>query len=245
MAASIGVSTFGFLPDFPSGHAIRLIGGPSQFAESLLWSVRDNQDLTIQLVVERENKTASFNPANTDKQYRIRLAVTNQFARAPGISGFNDIAEAVVFTDRTLRPLNFINDIYPLLTARFPHDRNSSGGDASCVECHSTNVIRGRANGIFNLSLPDVNDERSFAYDMVRTRIDCNDPENSLILKKPAGRHHYAGTVQGFEHVPSNEFFPNGERRETVLRWIMEGAPLDDSGPMFGCPLPPPVSPNP
>jgi hypothetical protein len=243
--APIGVSAFGFLPDFPSGHAIRLIGGPSQFAESFLWSVRDNQDLTKQFVVERENTTpAFFNADDTDKQYRIRLAVTNQFARAPGISGFNDIAEAVVFTNSTLHPLNFIKDIYPLLTERFPHNRNSSNGGASCVECHSTNVIRGRANGIFNLSLPNVNEVR-FAYEMVLTRIDCNDPENSLILKKTAGHHHYAGTVQGFEHFSSTQFSFNGERRETVLRWIMEGASLDGSGQTLGCPLPTLVGPNP
>jgi hypothetical protein len=87
---------------------------------------------------------------------------------------------------------------------------------------------------------PDSDLWRFIAYSRVMTRVDCRDPENSLILKKPSGHHHNGGTVQGFGAGSGFNHLASGDdsSRDAVLRWIMEGAPFAGTGKAsdLGCP---------
>jgi hypothetical protein len=58
-------------------------------------------------------------------------------------------------------------------------------------------------------------------YKEVLSRVDFNDPENSLILKKPSNNHHFGGLREGFEvDNPANR-----QNYDLILNWILEGAP--------------------
>jgi len=53
------------------------------------------------------------------------------------------------------------------------------------------------------------------------SRVDFNDPENSLLLTKPNNKHHFGGLREGFEvDNPANR-----QNYDLFLNWIMEGAP--------------------
>ena len=56
------------------------------------------------------------------------------------------------------------------------------------------------------------------AYDAVLSRIYLHDPADSLLLRKPAGDHHYGGTVIDRDTVSGKLDY------NTILSWIIEGA---------------------
>lgn len=79
---------------------------------------------------------------------------------------------------------------------------------------------------------PDSELWKLVAYQRIMSRVDCRDPENSLILKKPSGHHHNGGTVQGFGVGSGFNHLASGDdsHRDAILRWIMEGAPFAGTG---------------
>ncbi len=247
------------LADVAEGSRVRLNGRSSLFAESFTWSFVDppsscfpvttptiaspNRSLTT---FELDSNHNSDIKSVSSKPYYIRLRVTNEFA------DFNPAIIGQLFTDSSLKPLVFADsnpatkDIYKLLTTNFPlSGASGSSGPLQCMHCHSNGIL-GRAGGIFEMwdvTLPgDANSElwKRIAYNNVMTRVDCNDPGNSLILKKPAGHHHNGGTVQGFGVGSGFNHLSSGDdsNREALLRWIMEGAPYAGTGESsdLGCP---------
>ena len=249
------------------GKRVRLNGRSSLFAESFTWSFVNPQVNCFPAggpaLSGANTSFASFalDPAKvsdikkpTAKPYFIKLTVSNQFAQlpAPGGSGFNEIIVGQLFSDSTLKPLVFADknantkDIYELIKTNFTlSGASGTGGPLSCVHCHSNGAL-GRAAGVFEMwdvkqpGGPDSDLWRFIAYSRVMTRVDCRDPENSLILKKPSGHHHNGGTVQGFAAGSGFNHLASGDdsSRDAVLRWIMEGAPFAGTGKAsdLGCP---------
>ena len=103
--------------------------------------------------------------------------------------------------------------------------------DDQCVACHSppgvppaeippvyyTDIDRD-GNGVVN-----ANDDRWF-YAEVRSRINFTYPQNSPLLRKPSGQHHFAGQLGGFDLT----FAPGAPERanyDLILSWILNGAP--------------------
>jgi hypothetical protein len=107
------------------------------------------------------------------------------------------------------RPLNFANDVVPLLTR---HGCNAGG-------CH------GKASGQngFKLSLfgfdPTLDYNALVKEDRGR-RIFAAAPDSSLLLTKPSGRAPHGGG----RRLP-----PDGEAYQTLRRWIKQGMPLGDN----------------
>ena len=253
--------------DTAEGKRVRLNGRSSLFAESFTWSFVDPQvncfPASGPALSGGNTSFASFaldpakvsdikNPAS--KPYFIKLTVSNQFAQLPalGSSGFNEIIVGQLFSDSTLKPLVFADnnpttkDIYELIKTNFSlSGASGSSGPLSCVHCHSNGAL-GRAAGVFEMwdvkqpGGPNSDLWRFIAYSRVMTRVNCDDPENSLILKKPSGHHHNGGTVQGFGVGTGFNHLPSGDdsSRNAVLRWIMEGAPFAGTGKAsdLGCP---------
>ena len=240
------------LMDVPEGQHVVLNAQPSLFATQFSWSFvhpetgcTDFSGPALSGTTSSKSSFALDPGVNSDikksgaKPYHLRLSVTNEFAQIG--SGFNEIIVGSVFSNSSLppatsaqAPLTYENTIHPFLTTNFPSTRSST--PLSCVHCHSNGNVVNRADGVFNLmdfTLGSEEAKKEFAYRMLMTRVDCRDPENSLILKKPAGHHHFNGTVQGFDNLTNaasqfnfgNSGDPNN--RAKILRWIMEGAKYD------------------
>ncbi|MEA3411192.1 MAG: hypothetical protein U9R74_06595, partial [Pseudomonadota bacterium] len=162
--------------------------------------------------------------------YRVRLAVSNAHAN------YNEIVQGQLWSNSSLGSLNFVDDIYPLITTNFPSTRSST--PLSCIHCHSNGNVVSRADGIFVLrdfQLPEGEDEalwKDFAFSNFMTRVNCDDPANSLVVLKPSGFHHWNGTVSGFANLGDSG---DANHRAKIMRWIMEGAPYDTAGSRMGC----------
>lgn len=258
-----------FLTHVQEGQPVRLNGAASVFATEFSWSFEPlfppsvasppisdpnepHASFELDTTVSSDINSASSNPE--PKPYYLRFGVTNEFA------SYNEIVQGQLFSDSRLKPLSFTENIYELLTTNFSFT-NSPGrpdGNLSCRNCHSSG-IPGDAHRVFDLfnnSIPDEATQQRFAYFMTLTRVDCNDPDNSLILRKPAqdrpvttdnpfgGLPHYGGKYFVFSGSSFGLVKNTGDddARARMLRWIMEGALFAFAGPgqpkILGCPPP-------
>lgn len=240
----LGTLTF---EDARDQFQVRLNAGPSVFTETYSWSFRgDHGDAEIS---RSGSSLAYFQPdpafdsdikSAGSTPYRVRLVAGNRWSSRFG--GYNDFFESALFTDSALQPVNFVDDIFPLLSQNLPHSGGGQSGELSCFHCHSNSVV-GRAHRIFNLRyLSDAPgpSEQAFAFESFMTRVDCNDAANSLIVRKPGGHFHYGGRLSGFGDGAVSGGTGTGDDNYRLLieRWIREGARYDGSaGSRFGCPL--------
>jgi hypothetical protein len=235
------------LADVQEKRQVRLNSAASVFASEFFWSFDQVPGTTVPMLIDADKPQASFDPdpnASSDiqdpdaKPYIIRFGVTNEFA------GFNEIIRGQLFSDRRLKPLTFTDNIYELLTTNFSSTFGST--QLSCIHCHSNGNVVSHADSIFKLRDFQVDDEelqKQFAYCMLLTRVNYNNPDNSLILKKPSEElPHFGGQI--FVFSGSNSEFEelkdtgDSDAKARVLRWIMEGAPYDISGSVPACPPP-------
>ena len=178
----------------------RLTALPSKFAHSLNWSVSGGDPLPE---LPSNETTLTVTPT-TD--HEVTLSVSN-FAGT-----YTDTATVDIITDEDQRPSSvfFEPDIRILL--------QSNAAGLSCTSCHQSG---GRANTVYHFSEPadfigNLTPEQ-FAYSQALTRVDCRDPESSLLLRRAADSNHFGGAV-----------LTEGDRNWTLLRrWIAEGAPFD------------------
>ena len=179
----------------------RLNALPSDFAASHSWSVTGDDPLPG---LPSNEPILTVDPTD---EHQVTLSVTNFQGTFSDSTTFN------ISTDDEQRPSSvlFTTDILDLL--------QSSSAGLSCTSCHQPG---GRANTVFHLS--ESRDftggltAEQFAYTQALTRVDCRDPENSLLLRRPTNPSHFGGAL-----------FNEGDRRWTLLRrWIAEGAPFDE-----------------
>lgn len=233
--------------DVQENRPVWLNGRPSLFAETFSWSFRaapgdfpeiENSDRSLASFTL--DPYASSDIKSGGSPYRIRLVAGNELSQRFG--GYNDFIEGQLWSDSSLIAINFKDHVYPLLTTNFALSGTASD-NLSCVHCHSNNGIPSAAQGVFELqdgNIPGSIDSDGWiaiAFSRVMTRVDCNDPENSLILKKPSGHHHYGGTVAGFDPASGVNIHNSGDDNhwQLIRRWIMEGAPYDAAGTELGC----------
>jgi hypothetical protein len=107
------------------------------------------------------------------------------------------------------RPLDFTNDVVPLLTR---HGCNAGG-------CH------GKASGQNGFKLSLFGFDPAFDYNAIvkearGRRVFPAAPDDSLLLTKPTGRLPHGG---------GRRLDPDGEAYQTLRRWIAQGAPFGDT----------------
>lgn len=232
------------LPDIRGSQLFRLNGASTLFGADFNWSFSDYPNSCFGAsgpTINGSNKSkASFtpDPARIDPYY-VKLVVGSDVVSS------NKIMFGRVKVRNTLPALNFINDIYPLFNNVYS---STAGHNLSCVHCHSNGNVVNSADGVFNLmdfGLASTAAKQSYAYRMAMTRIDCNNPENSLLIRKPEGHAHYNGTVAGFDYQGNSN---DVNLRAKILRWIIEGAAYTGDGslndracypPLVIGPLPP------
>jgi hypothetical protein len=249
-ASRLGANSFPyplfFLEDVEDRKRIRLHGASSTFASQFSWSIESGPGPDIPVLTGADAPQAFFDPSAgssdilnpASQPYLVRFGVTNAFA------DYNEVIRGQLFSDSRLQPLTFTEDIYPLLNVPF---NSTSGSTLSCIHCHSNGNVVSHADSIFklrNFDIPDEEGARRYAYELMLTRVNCNDPENSLILKKPAEElPHYGGRINVFAgtnpYVIDPALLDTGDTdaKARILRWIMEGAPYDVGSPAR-CPPP-------
>ena len=180
----------------------------------------DRDGLTTEVVDEVEVR---FEPAGIAAYRAGRLHPLQDGATVAHFS-LADLTAQVEVTVRgagVSEPVSFRNDVMPVLT------RAGCNGGA----CHGAAAGK-NGFGLTLFGFDPARDHRSLTRDLRGRRLDCADPEQSLMLGKPTGEvRHKGGTV-----------LERGDPLWTELRtWIAEGAADDGDGvPEAGaCALPP------
>lgn len=169
----------------------------------------DRDGLTTEVVDEVEVR---FEPAGIAAYRAGRLHPLQDGATVAHFS-LGDLTAQVEVTVRgagVSEPVSFRNDVMPVLT------RAGCNGGA----CHGAAAGK-NGFGLTLFGFDPARDHRSLTRDLRGRRLDCADPEQSLMLGKPTGEvRHKGGTV-----------LERGDPLWTELRtWIAEGAADDGDG---------------
>ncbi|MBL4761920.1 MAG: hypothetical protein JKY93_04380 [Gammaproteobacteria bacterium] len=188
----------------PSNTLISLNAQSSLFVSSYQWSVISSPLGSTPILSGASNMNAAFQ-ADVNGNYTLQLSASN------GSQVDTDTLTVAVAAGTNPKSLDFTNDIAGLF---------SGGGD--CTSCHMNG---GTVAGIpvwWTAGQPTT-PSLTF-YQQVMTRVNLVNPENSLLLRKPSGIHHYGGVRTGFDTS-----LPVGSAGradyDTIANWIMEGAP--------------------
>lgn len=200
---------------------LTLDASASLFARSYQWSVVDKPIGAITGFGSPNSATTTF-AGNRDGDYVVRLTVSNLLG--------TDTRDIAITLDSSLSPapaeLNFYDHIRPILqqTDGVPGTTKRE----RCSNCHSsTFAVDGNANrGVpvyYNDAVDDPLDplDRNL-YKDVMARVDLDEPELSLLLRKPIRDQHGGGVVLDLDNSGHRETW------ETMLAWIRAGAPCDN-----------------
>jgi len=183
---------------------VLLMGGGSYFAQEFVWSVLQAPAASIFSIDSGDTMRASLN-ADTDGEYVIQLAVGNSRSQ-------QQLTSFTLTIDSTLpkhgSELNFADDIAPLLQSTLYNQR-------TCQSCHfSESDIEG---------IPVYYDSGNVnVYLDVRARVDFNDPDNSILIRKPTRLQHGGGVRLDLSTDLGNSVY------STFMDWIAHGAPCGD-----------------
>lgn len=147
--------------------------------------------------------------ADTDGDYVIELITAN-------VMGTSDPEQITITIDSTLSPsqteLTFVSDI---MSSDGMSGVFGSGG-ANCAACHTSAAFAGIP--VYYATSDYAGHEKDL-YRNVLNRIDLNDPENSLLLRKPTSLQHGGGIVLDRTNPALNALYLK------LLNWIRNGAP--------------------
>lgn len=204
-----------------------LSGIASMYATSYQWSLVSGpvNGATLSNASARD---ATFT-ATADGTYVVQLVVAN------GGTSSAPSQMTVVVSATAPAALTFTNDILPVLQAANSCAKAGCHNSANLSTAAATPVVYNRidrnGDGIVNAT------DDAWMYAEVRGRINFNDPADSALLLKPAGKHHggnpQAGTYQpGFDSTQIPGVVTGGtgslgrKNYDIFLNWILGGAPL-------------------
>jgi hypothetical protein len=193
-------------PDRTAASPVRLFGGNSRFNTTWSWQIVSVPAGGGGAALSAVDSVSPRLTANQPGDYVVRLSVNNGMGEV-------DSDTVTITVDSGLDPaaLTFDADIRPVLQSDPP------GPD--CDSCHQQ-LGTGAIAGVRVFWTDDQPVGGTTLYQEVLARIDFNNPQNSLLLTKPSGNHHYGGLRAGFEvDNPSNRF-----NYDLFLNWILEGA---------------------
>lgn len=182
-----------------SALPLTLQGSGSSFAKDYQWSIISGpEDHDVQLDGINEEITRLV--GTTEGEYQLGLTVSN--------SRGESFSQMTIQVDNSLKPeseINFVDDIKPLL-------QNQLYDSRSCQSCHNpTTGIEG---------IPIFYDASNMnLYTDVRARVNLGSPIDSLLLLKPTRHQHGGGIRFDLETTLGLESY------NTILQWIMAGAP--------------------
>lgn len=200
-------------PDRTTTSPVRMFGSNSRYVERYSWSITSEPDGSDAVLTEPTTSRPLLT-TSVDGDYDLLLVA------AYGNKVVSDTVHIKI--DNTMSSsstppdpkfITFDDHIKPVFG-------NAGGFDGKeCTECHTG--VASDAEGLPMFWTDSQPLTGSTFFEEVRSRIDFNDPENSLLLTKPSDNHHYGGLRGGFEvDNPSNR-----HNYDLFLNWIMEGAP--------------------
>jgi hypothetical protein len=189
-------------PDITTTSPARTFGSNSRFVDTYSWSIISTPSGGGTATLTDSDKPRALLTAPVDGDYVLRLVAGD---KASGKSAQDTVTIKI---DSSMSPapkdLTFLDDIEPVM-------------QANCTSCHASTGIAGIPMWWTFGSQPATG---TTMYQELLTRIDFNDPENSLVLQKPSNHHHYGGLITGFEiGNPSNR-----ANYDLFLNWILNGA---------------------
>ena len=188
-------------PDIITTSPARTFGSNSRFVDSYSWSIVSTPAGGSSASLSENDTPRALLTAPVNGDYVLRLLASYQGKSAQDL--------VTIKINNSLSPtpkeLSFVTDIEPVMAA-------------NCTVCHvSTTGIAGVPMWWTVGSQPA---SGSTMYQEVLARVDFNDPENSLLLRKPSNHHHFGGLVTGFELTnPANR-----DIYDLFQSWILEGA---------------------
>lgn len=195
-------------------NPVALNGEASMFARTFLWTLVDQPGGAAAQLLTPTSPQAVLTDATIDGDYVVRLTVENNRG--------SDSADVVITVDSGLTrhqdELTFVDDVMPmmLLAPGAGGSIDTGIGLASvreaCVNCHAnppTATYRG---------IPVSYDSEADIYANVLARVDLEDPENSIILRKPTREQHGGGVVIDVDDPEQAAAY------NLILNWIREGA---------------------
>ena len=203
----------------------------SVLAGSYKWTVVDSPDGSNPVIVYPTNAITllTTNGAVVDGTYRVRLTVANALGA--------DSAEIDIDVDSAMLPaqndLTFYDDIRPILQ---DPPTATLGKREACANCHDSSSAPG---SLSYKGIPVYYDDPAGApstpfdrnlYSDVLARVDLDEPENSILLRKPTREQHGGGVVLDLTDPTHYQTY------NTILNWIRAGAPCG-TDPMI-CPAP-------
>lgn len=171
--------------------------------------------------------------ANQNGNYVLRLTVSNTLGA--------DSKDLVVHVDSAMSPapteINFFDHIRPILqnppNVALPVNEQSKR--EACTNCHSEGAGTNVNSDHRGIPVYYTN-TNSNLYRDVLARVDLDEPENSILLRKPTRVQHGGGVV-----IDRGNSFQYATY-ETLLHWVRNGAPCDNAagdGALAGvCPVP-------
>jgi len=195
--------------------AVRMFGSNSRFVDTYKWTILSQPDGSDAVLTDDTTARALLT-TSVDGDYELQLDAS--------FGALHSIDTVLIKIDSTMDPapkdLTFedIKKVFDTVLdgTVFPNKK--------CADCHQEASGADAIAGVpvyWNDAQPGTgNTGTSALYKEVLSRVDFKDPENSLLLLKPSGNHHFGGQRGGFE--VSNP--ANRQNYDTVLNWILEGA---------------------
>ena len=209
------------------GAMITLNAQASLFAESYAWRVISSPAGSTPTLSSANNMKTDFS-AVAPGDYIVQLTASSK-------EGGNKTDTLKIKVDMALakapRELTFYDDIVNELTV----DPNSCG-----ALCHNdgggpsvgrpgipvwwvADSLQSAGGAVTGIPLTTADPPALGFYEQIRARVNLEDIEDSLLLKKPSGKHHFGGRRAGFDSslpVGSN----NRAGYDLFVNWISEGA---------------------
>lgn len=211
-------------PDRVTTSPVRLFGSNTRFADRYSWQIISAPDGSDASLLEGSTSRPVLN-TTVDGLYEIQLSASYE-ADSDTDTVFIRIDNTMTSSTTPQDPKTItLSDILAVMQTP-GDDANSSlsgtNGQKACEECHASNTDGG-ISGVPVFWRTDASQPGTGTtfYEEVLARVDFKDPENSLLLTKPSGNHHYGGQREGFEiDNPANR-----QHYDLFLNWILEGAP--------------------
>ncbi len=180
---------------------VLLVGSGSYFANTFFWAVVSAPIDSVYSIESAQTSQANL-VADTDGEYVIQLTVDNSLAQPHSTSFTLTINSSL---NKHGSELNFADDIAPLLQTTLYNQR-------TCQSCHySESDIE---------AIPVYYDSGNLnVYQDVRARVDFNDPDNSILIRKPTRLQHGGGVRLDLSSQLGESVY------SLFMDWIAHGTP--------------------
>ena len=197
--------------DRSSASPVTLHGAGSYFADQYQWSVL-SQPADSTASISNSDRPIAKLITDTDGEYVIQLSVSNTKAK-------NIATSVTISVDSGLthgKALTFDTHIAPLIQTTLFNQR-------TCQSCHySESDIEG-----IPVYWDSGNDN---VYRDVKARIDFNEPDNSIFIRKPTRLQHGGGIRIDLTTAQGKQVY------STIMDWIIHGAPCGTDENICGLP---------